>query len=418
MRGLNSRPLPQGQVTVHNDGGRTLIAGTRRYEVRPNGAVAGFQANGVTAALRTDGRFRSVRTPDMSIRDGWRGGRSIVLHRPDGATLVSTGRSGGYLERPIVLGGRGFIERSYMFHGAVTPRYFRPYRYRGILLPAYIPRMYYPLSFYAWMSRPWQGRARYAWPWLGMPWYMTYGGYFAPAEYYDGAYPWLADYVLAETLSGGYQDDAQVSGDAGDVPATPPDDVLYAEDGAPITADLKAALAEELRRHVDAEGAMAQGGQNPSQVDLAGSLNPGRLFLVSLDLEVKAGEQTCALSHGDILRVAAPPSPAATAALLRVVAGKRYDCPAGTQVTVFFQDLQEMLNDLRAQMDAGLDVLRAGQGIGGLPAAPPAAMAAPRPGMPGAPPADAGVDALLANERNQAAQTESAVSQAAFGVQP
>jgi len=90
----------------------------------------------------------------------------------------------------------------------------------------------------------------------------------------------------------------------------------------------------------------------------------------------------------------------------------------GAQVTVSLQDLQEMQNDLRSQLDAGLDALRSGQGRDGLPAAPRAALTPPRAGMPGAPPAEAGVEAMLAAEQRQADQAESGLEQAAFDSRP
>ena len=420
MRGANRRPLPQGQVTVHDNGGLTLNAGGRRYEVRANGALASYRANGLTAAFRPDGRLRSLQTPDMEIRHGGRGGRVIAVHRPDHTVLVSTGPRSGYLERPLVLGNRSFIHRTYVFHGAASARFFRPYRYHGLTLPAYIAQAYYPAAFYGWMSYPWQRPVAYAWPWLGRPWYGMYRGYFAPAPYYPGAYLWLTDYVLAETMAAGYEDDSQPGDDASYTAASlpgdaelPADDELYADADTPIGAELKAAIAEELRQQIAAEVAMSNGDQDPSQVDLPGSLKPNRLFVASQNLEVKTtGQRTCELSHGDVLRLIATPPEGASTASLRVVAGKRYDCPAGAQVTVSLQDLQEMQNDLRAQLDAGLDALCGGQGRDGLPAAPPAAMAPARPGTPGAPGAEAGVEAMLTAEQRQAGQAESSVAQA------
>jgi hypothetical protein len=88
------------------------------------------------------------------------------------------------------------------------------------------------------------------------------------------------------------------------------------------------------------------------------------------------------------------------------------------EVTLALQDLQEMLNDLRARLDAGLDALRGGQGQAGLPAAPRAALTPVRPGLPDGPAADAGVPALLAGQQRQADQAESGVLEAAFPNRP
>jgi hypothetical protein len=250
----------------------------------------------------------------------------------------------------------------------------------------------------------------------------VYGNYFAPAPYYSNAYLWLTDYVLAETMSAGYEDDWQPAGDASDSTAflpddaaAPGDDELYAEADTPISAELRQALADELRVQVAAEAAMAAGGRDPAQVDLPASLKPGRLFLASQNLEVRTtGQRVCELSHGDVLRLLATPPEGSAAASLRVVASQRYDCPAGAQVTVSLQNLQEMQNDLRAELDDALAALSGGQGQNGLPPAPPAALAPPRPGMPAIPPADPGLDAMLAAEQRQADQAEANVEQTAF----
>lgn len=425
MHGANGRPLPRGEVTVLDNGRLTLKAGARSYEVRANGALASYHANGVTAAFRPDGRLRSLQTPDMAIRHGASGRRVIAVQRPDHTALVSTGRGSGYLERTLGLGNSGLIHRTYVFHGVAWSRFFRPYRHRGLMLPAYVTRAYYPAAFYTWISYPWQRLVGYEWPWLRRPWFPACRNYFAPAPYYSNAYLWLTDYVLAETMAMGYEEDRQ-PGDAGYSAAFPPDDAagpaddeLYADADTPITAELRAAIAEELRQQVAAEDAMSNGDQDPNHVDLPGSLKPNRLFIASQSIEAgTAGQQTCELSHGDVLRLTAVPPEDPATAILSVAASKRYDCPAGAQVTVSLQDLQEMQNDLRAQLDAGLDALRSGQGRDGLPPAPRAALTPPRPGMPGAPPAEAGVEAMLAAEQRQADQAESNLAQAAFDSRP
>jgi hypothetical protein len=362
----------------------------------------------------------------MAIRQGVRGERVITVQRPDHTVLVSTGRGNGYLERRLVVGNRSFIYRTYVFHGKAGGRYFRPIQYRGQTLPAYIVRAYYPRAFYGWMSYPWRRPVAYKWPWLGRPWFLFYRNYFTPAPYYSDAYLWLTDYVLGETMSTGYEDGSQPGDGADDSAAFQRDDAagpaadeLYADADTPISAELRAAIAEELRQQVAAEDAMANGDQDPNHVDLPAALKPNRLFLASQSIEVGTnGQQVCELSHGDVLRLTATPPEDSATASLRVVASKRYDCPAGAQVTISLQDLQEMQNDLRSQLDAGLAALRSGQGRDGLPAAPQDAMVPARPGVPGAPPADAGVDAMLAAEQRQADQANASLEQSAFGNQP
>ena len=84
----------------------------------------------------------------------------------------------------------------------------------------------------------------------------------------------------------------------------------------------------------------------------------------------------------------------------------------GAQVSVQLADLQDMQNGLREKLDSGMQTLHNIQGQGGLPAAPPAAMAATVPVEP-PPPEDPGVQTQLAAAQQQATETESQVSQAA-----
>jgi hypothetical protein len=275
------------------------------------------------------------------------------------------------------------------------------------------------------VSNPWGRRTIYPWPWVDQQWYRFYVRYFTPALYYTDSYMWLTDYVVSQTLETGYEEGPPTIGGAGATgfdmlydEALTDDDELYSDQDYPISEELRAALAAEIRQQLAEERAMSGGVEDPNQVDLPAWLKPDRLFMVSRSLEAAAGQRSCELSHGDILRLTAPPLEDSTAALLKVVASKRGDCPAGLEVTAALPDLQEMLNDLRARLDEGLEALRSGQGQNGLPAAPRAALAPGRPGLPNAPAADAGVAALLAEQQRQADQAESGVMDIALPTRP
>ncbi|MBZ5582907.1 MAG: hypothetical protein LAQ30_12050 [Acidobacteriia bacterium] len=424
MRGANHRPLPPGPVTVRENGRLTLDARTGRYEVRADGTLASYHANGQVALFLRDGRVRSLRTPEFELHRSPGGGRTLVGRRPDQSILVATGRSGGYLERSISIGKRPFIQRTYARNGATQTRFFRPYRYRGLFLPVYVPPVYYPAAFYRWIFGPWRLRPIYAWPWLNQLWYRFQMGYFTPAPYYSGADFWLADYVESQTLEAGYEEEPPLADETGDslsgAPETvwlPEDDQLCADEDTPIGEELRAAIAEEVRNLIAAEEALSGGGEDPSRMDPRAEWRPNRLFIVSRRLEVLAGRRTCELSPGAVLQLIASPEES-TAAMLRVVASKRGDCPVGVEAAVSLQDLQEMRNDLRARLDAGLEALRNGQGQAGLPPAPPAALAPPQPGTPGAPAAEPGVPALLADQQRQADRAESEIVKAALPAPP
>ena len=94
---------------------------------------------------------------------------------------------------------------------------------------------------------------------------------------------------------------------------------------------------------------------------------------------------------------------------------KRRDCPADVVATVSIADLQEMHNNFRARVEAGLGELQARQGHDGIPAAPADVAIPPRPNVVGdtAVPASE-VNSALAAQRQQADLAESQVVEEAF----
>jgi hypothetical protein len=87
-------------------------------------------------------------------------------------------------------------------------------------------------------------------------------------------------------------------------------------------------------------------------------------------------------------------------------------------VQVGLEALEEMQNNFRAQLDAGLHTMHDQQGQGGLPGAPDSAIGPPpRPG-PDLPGGSENVDAMLQAQQKQASQTEMAMTQSAFANQP
>jgi hypothetical protein len=418
LTGLNKRPIPQGQVSVHANHSLTVTAANgRKFDLRANGTLAGYSAHGQTASFRGNGHLASAHTSSMDITRGARGQRTVVSVRPDHSRLVSTGRHSGYLQRSVVHHGRTFNQRTYVQGGHRVTRDYASYRYHGLLLDDYVPLYYYDPDFYGWAYYPWGVPGMYAWGWEGSPWFAFYAGFFSPwASYPSGAY-WLTDYFLGQTLADGYQmDEQQESGYAGQDAPQAGDDEAYAQADSPITPELKQAIAEEVQQQLAYENAAAaKPDQAPSLDGLSQVLVPNHIFLVDQVLNTATTDgQQCGLSVGDVLRlVAAPPEGTATAELT-VASSRRADCPAGVVVNLSLEDLQEMQNNFRAQLDSGLQTLHAQQGKGGLPAAPYAAIAPP-PRPVDEPPADTeNVQALLDAQQQQANQTETSVTQAAF----
>ncbi len=406
MRGINNRPLPPGVVTVHPDGNLTVktAAGAQLY-VRKTGSLASVISHDRTVDFRPDGRISAIRTAATEIRRGVHGERTIVTRRRDRSMIVSTGPGRGFIERAAIIGNQPIIQRTYVSSGRLARRLFVQYPYRGQEYSRYVHPVYYPPPFYQWTLRPWPQPIFYAWSWFGEPWCGRYSSYFQPYSTYPDATSWLTDYILADTLSDGYamEDQTGASG-YGDWTDPLPDDELYAADDWLITPEVKAAIAEEIERQIREEQALASGAPASAE-ELSSVLKPGRLFVVSSVLDVTTSDQrSCELTPGDILRLDSAPAEGSTMAGLGVLASKRRDCPAGSLVYVSLKDLAEMLNSMRARLDAGLEQLRNSGNTSGLPFAPPEANSEPpRPAMPGLEAAPEPNAAALVEEQRRAA---------------
>ena len=139
---------------------------------------------------------------------------------------------------------------------------------------------------------------------------------------------------------------------------------------APMTPDVKQAIADEVRQQLEQERMERQ---NPNANGAPPILSGGaHTFVVSSAMEVNtAGGQACWITEGDVLRMNGPVPPDATAANVMVMSSKSgQDCPRNAVVTVGLGDLQEMQNQMRATLDQGMQELQSKQGQGGLPTMP------------------------------------------------
>ena len=162
----------------------------------------------------------------------------------------------------------------------------------------------------------------------------------------------IADEVKAEILA--EQQASQQSGpQAPQAPAaapaaTPASDTSSADADAPVTAPAG----------------------TPEVVPDA--LNPNnRTFIVadSITPDLPDGTQ-CTLTQGDVLtRIEDTPDSNASVKVL-VSGSQKADCKSGSQVAIKVNDLQEMHNHFREQIDDGLSEMAKKQGTGGMPAAP------------------------------------------------
>ena len=431
LSGVNKRPLPRGLVTVQASGRLTLAASAgRQYSLRPNGTLASFSGpRSLSANFATNGQLRSVQTAKMKIQYGASGGRTVTKQLSNSSTLVGFGPHSGYLQQTILRNNATWVQRTYVAQNSTFVRMYSPYSYRGVGLMAYTPGVYYAPAFYGWAYYPWNASVAYAWGWSGDPWFAYYGSYFAPLPAYASSTLWMTDYILGSTLAAAYQQQQDFStpvnaGAAGD--EAPADDgsqnEVQAETSTPITPELRTEIAEEVRQELATENAVASN-KAPADVEqLSSDLQPNHVFVVASLLNVASDQGNCSLTGGDIITLVDQTGSDSQSAVLGVASSKRGDCPAGAKVQVSLQDLQDMDNNLRAQMDSALVKLHSSQGREGLPAAPKSAIGPPpRPVMgdgDNMPAAEQDVPSMLAEEEQNASKEEKDVIQEAFASNP
>jgi hypothetical protein len=396
-------------TTVSHAGGPAGRSPAGSHEVRTaNGSVVRTRANGSRADVHDSRR-------GMDIHHGLDGNRRISVERADHSRVFAERGGRGYVQHPYMFHGREYGHRTYYDHGRYYDRYYNRYAYRGVYMDVYAPARYYPVGFYGWAYNPWAVPVAYSWGWGGAPWYGYYGAYFAPYPVYPSAAYWLTDYLIATSLQAAYAANAAnaqaaaVAG-AGGPPALSP--------------DVKKMVADEVQRQVALENSEAAANAQNQQPDPASSSiarmlsdNQPHVFIAGSDLDLidTAGAE-CAISQGDIVEVAAAPpadADAATAIVLASKGGK--ECAKSANVTVAFNDLQNMQNHMRETIDAGMGDLQSKQGKGGLPAAPPSAQVAPVAAAftAGAPPPDTTAAAEITQQTQAADQAEQEVATAA-----
>ena len=390
--------------TAGATGGRGWSGGTA-----PKGARVTTTRSGATVARRSDGRVAAIHDSrrGIEVRHGVGGGRTVIRERADHSRVVVYRGGRGYVQHPYAYRGHNYAYRSYYYNGHYYNRYYGNYYYHGVYVNPYYPAYYYPPAYYGWVYNPWVRPYPYAWGWAGNPWYGYYGAYFTPYPVYPSAAFWLTDYIIANSLQAAY--DAQAAA---------------MSNPAPLTPDVKALIADEVKRQIALENAESQGAAKNQDPDMASSsiqrlLSDGtaHVFVAGVDLDVvDSNGNECGLSEGDALQLNGQTAQDATAANLVVLASKGgRECSKGALVSVGFQDLQDMQNHMRETIGQGMQELQAKQGQGGLPAAPAAAKAAPTKTQlaADAPPPDQNVQAELQQENQEADQAEKESNEAA-----
>jgi hypothetical protein len=432
-----------GQTAV-NTGGPAIA--NRGSASRPNNAGIGrLPAGSRTVALkqggsavyRQNGQVRTIQTRGMTINRGLYGNTRIVSTQ-NGRTVVGYGRGMGYSQRSYYSSGsRIYVQRTYYSGGRYYAYGFRSYTWGGRPYYAYAPPYYWRPAYYGWAYRPWPAPVYYRWGWGGAPWYGYYGPYFAPYPVYPMAAFWLTDFLIAANLQVAYAaQQASQSGETGPRPLKkdsaneiaslwPTDPLLAANlrlaDGAylsgaeaaasgnapSLSPEVKQAIADELKEELATEQAAAAGGQKDTSTtnQVPAALDPKiRIFVVSSELDLTtSGGTECGLTPGDVVYRTGDNPDSDNMVDATVKSSKKNECAVGATVAVDTADLQEMHNQLRIQMDAGLKELAEKQGKDGIPAAPdtktePSGVPAPKP--------DTNVESELQQQQKEAALAE------------
>ncbi|MGA3077423.1 MAG: hypothetical protein ABSG56_27530 [Bryobacteraceae bacterium] len=345
-------------------GGRTATPANHTTVQTRNGSVT-KRPDGHVATLHDNKR-------GMDVHHNLSGNRRVEVERRDHSRVVAERGGRGYVQRPYMYHGHEYARRSYYYNGRYYNHYYGRYYYHGMYVNPYYPSYYYGPAFYGWAYNPWAAPIAYGWGWGGNPWYGYYGAYFTPYPVYATPSLWLTDYIIANSLQAAYQ--ARLNAEAAAM-----------SNPAPLTPETKQLIADEVRAQIaleNNESKTAQGAEpDAASSSIQRALTDGKphVFVAGHDLDVvDAGGTECAISEGDALQLTGQTAPDAQAATLSVLASKGgKECPKGDTVQVSLTDLQDMQNHMRETIDAGMQELQKKQGQGGLPAAPAAARTAP-----------------------------------------
>lgn len=377
------------------------------------------EVGGRRVATDQRGRVREISGRDshgreLSVHRDFRGGSRFETRGTGGRRVVGFGRGRGFTERRyIARGGHVYVQRTYVYGGRRYAYAYRSYYYHGYAYYGYAPAFYYHPGFYGWAYNPWAVPVVYGWGWGGNPWYGYYGYYFTPYPAYASASLWLTDYLLAESLRAAY--DARAEANANAMQQDANDSANNGGGGGQValSPEVKQMIADEVQRQLAAERAAAaqpapannapqQNASNNQPEETPAALDPNqRVFVVAGDVDLVGDSGECTVTAGDVLVRSGEPN--GTKIGVSVVSSKKGDCAVGTGSDVEISELQEMHNQFREKMDAGLKTMADNSGKNGLPKAPDTGTTAGEVPAP-QPDADAGDE--LQNQQKDAESAE------------
>jgi hypothetical protein len=313
------------------------------------------------------------------------GGRVVSTERQvPGGTMrtVSYGPGHGYVEQPIA-GRAGFVRRSYVNGGSQYAVVYRNYQYNGVDFYRPVPAYVYSPAYYAWSVQPWGPQVAYGWGWNAQPWFNVYGGVFTPYPVYGSLDLWMTDYIISSNLQRDYdagQADNSQNNDgaaAADPNSSPADGDATASAPPPITADLKAAIAKQVKLEMQEQKQTASAGATAivpdpgaDAEDTPDALRPGHtIFRVVASLSVKANGQDCNLDRDDYIVRTGELNVDGTVNV-QVRASRKVDCQQGATTQIALNDLMAMESDQEERIMDGYQVASKNGHKNGLPAGP------------------------------------------------
>jgi hypothetical protein len=196
--------------------------------------------------------------------------------------------------------------------------------------------------------------------------------------------------VIAANLQAAYQAQADANANANaNAQAYSPPPAANQSNNVTLTPEVKQAIANEVSAQLAAQqaaaasptsgssmqmqAAPAAGAATQTSDQLPDALDPkSRTFVVSTALSETMDDGTaCSLSSGDILTRISNTADANQNVTVLVTSSQNGDCVAGTQLAMAVQDLQDMQNDFRQNLNTGLQSLADNQGKKGMPSSPP-----------------------------------------------
>src|ERR1017187_9960872 len=237
-----------GRGTTGSTGGKSTMTPKNQTTVQTR--------NGGSVTKRPDGKVATLHDPKrgMDVHHNLSGNRRVVVERSDHSRIVAERGGRGYVQRPYMYHGHEYARRSYYYRGRYYDTYYGRCAYHGVWVNPYYPAYYYGPAYYSWVSYPWGTAAPYAWGWNVNPWYGYYGAFFTPYTVYPSASFWLTDYIIATSLQSAYQAQAAALSNP-----------------APLTPEVKDLIADEVRQQIALENNEARIAAKNGEPDAASS---------------------------------------------------------------------------------------------------------------------------------------------------